>query len=1295
MANDTSKNNKKKSQQETTGKFLIVGLGASAGGIHALKEFFTQVPEDSGIAYVVILHMSPEHESKLAEILQSASSIPVTQVRKRVKVVPDRVYVIPPNQNLAMSDGHLALTNMIGSEERRSPVDLFFRTLAEANENRGVSVILSGTGANGSMGMKRIKEYGGVAFVQDPTEAEYDDMPRNAIATGMADYVLPVAEIPGKIISYKAHIGKVQTPEVAEQIPKTSEQALLDIFTQLRVRTGHDFSNYKRATIMRRLERRVGLRELHGLPEYVRFLREQPMEVHALMKDLLISVTNFFRDPESLDALKHQVMNKIVEGKGPDDPIRVWVPGCATGEEAYSIAMLFSECVTYESGVPNLQLFATDLDQDAIQIAREGYYKDAEMADVSPERLRMFFTREADAYRVRRELRDSILFAVHNVIKDPPFSHLDLVSCRNLLIYLNRTAQNRVLEVLHFALNPSAYLLLGASESIDGVSDLFSVVDKQHHLFRSRPVPTRAFPVPEVTVRVPLVQLTEGEKNTEEKRAIERLSYVDLHQRLLEQYGPPSVIVNEEYDVVHLSDRAGRYLQVGGGEPSHNLLSLVRPELRLELRAALYQAIHDRINVVARSLKVNTDDGLRIINIIVRPVLRGEDVTRGLILVLFEEVEDGSAESTEGLAVSQEPITTRLEGELVQAKAQLRATVEQYEIQQEELRASNEELQAMNEELRSAAEELETSKEELQSVNEELTTVNQELKIKIEELSQANNNFQNLMDSTNIGTIFIDRGFKVRGFTPSARETFNLIPTDVGRPLMDITNRLNYENLQADMNLVLTKLQTLEREVITPDDRYYIMRLTPYRTLDDKIDGLVITLVNVTERARAEQLLRDTERRAQEDLQALTTLQSVSTRLGELADPTGMMDITLNAAISLGNANKGNIQLMTPDGRLEIAAQMGFRKRFLDFFGSLSPDSDSACAQARDTRERVIVENVRTSDIFKDKESLDVMLESEAYACISTPLITREKRLVGMLNIHYSEPHVPENRVLIRLDVLARQAADFIENNQTLDALKATQDELERKVIERTQELANANESLKKEVTERRDSDKSRLELLAQLVTTQEDERRRFALDLHDQLGQQLTALRLKLESLKEKTEKPKVRETISDLERIVRQLDSDVDFLAWQMRPVALDDLGLSAALSNYVKQWSDHYEIKAEFRAGDFEKLRMEPRTITNLYRIAQEALNNCAKHSKCSRVSVLLEHRDGRAVLIVEDNGVGFNPHDRAEADGRWGLIGMHERTALLGGTIEIESAPKKGTTIFVRAPLKLGGGASGPY
>jgi two-component system CheB/CheR fusion protein len=1108
MAGDSSdrKKSRRKSNVEENG-FLVVGLGASAGGIQALKAFFSRVPKDSGIAYVVILHMSPEHESKLAQILQTTSLIPVTQVQERIKVKPDNVYVIPPTQNLAMTDGHLQLTDKIGVKERRSPVDLFFRTLAETNDSRAVSVILSGTGANGSMGLKRIKESGGVAFVQDPNEAEYNDMPRNAIATGLVDYVLPVAEIPAKILSYKEHRGSIQIADAPAAKP-TDEQALRDIFTQLRMRTGHDFSNYKRATILRRIERRLGINELKGLPAYANHLREHREEAQALMKDLLISVTNFFRDPESMDAVARKVLPAIFSNKTLDDHVRVWIAGCATGEEAYSFAIILSEVASHLQNPAQIQLFATDIDEEAIAIAREGFYTEAEVADVSPERLRRFFTKEHEGYRVKRELRENVLFAIHNVIKDPPFSHLDLISCRNLLIYLNRAAQGRVLDVMHFALNPNGYLFLGASESTEGSLDLFSTFDKEHHIFQGRPVPTRTVPpIPEVTLR-PLPPPQIGKERTpQEMRAMERLSYVDLHQRLLEKFGPPSVIINEDYDIVHLSDSAGRYLHVAGGEPTNNLLKLIRPELRLDVRTALYHAIQNRSEVETTDLAVHIDDGSNVnLRVTVRPVLREGDPIRGFILVVFEEDGVPAPPLKKPDITVAEPIARQLEDELMHLKSQLRATVEQYEIQQEELRASNEELQAINEELRSSAEELETSKEELQSVNEELSTVNQELNIKIEELSQANNDFMNLMNSTDIGTIFLDRELRVKLFTPRARDAFNLIPSDIGRPLMDITSKLAHDNLVKDIERVMKTLNKVETMAESVDGRWYTMRILPYRTGEDRIEGVVITFLDITE------------------------------------------------------------------GRV---AQAGIDR---------------------------------------------------AHA------------------------------------------------------------ELEMKVAERTSDLADANASLWLEVSERRLAESSRVKLLNQLVTSQEKERQRFARDLHDQLGQQLTILRLKLETLKDESGKrQELSASIEEILGVLSQLDSDIDFLAWELRPVILDDLGLKEALRLYVDRWKEHSGIAGEFHSTGFDDGRLPIETENNFYRIAQEALNNVAKHSNGSRVSVLLERRGHHAVLIVEDNGRGFKTDDEFALNSGFGIKGMRERALLIGAEFEVESNADKGTTIFVRAPL----------
>ncbi|MFN7928755.1 MAG: CheR family methyltransferase [Blastocatellia bacterium] len=640
----------------TPNDFLVVGLGASAGGIQALKEFFERVPADSGMAYVVILHLSPDHDSQLAAVLQTVTKIPVTQVTETVRISPNHVYVVSPNQHLEMHDGTITVTPNTLIEERRAPVDIFFRTLAESHGAHAVAVVLSGTGANGSMGLKRIKERGGAAFVQNPREAEFSEMPRNSIATDLVDDILPVAEIPAKIIAYKESLGTIEIPVEAEARPEDQQQALREVFTQLRLRTGHDFSNYKRPTLLRRIERRINIRNLPNLPSYAAFLHQHPEETQALLKDLLISVTNFFRDSRAFEAVERDILPRLVQDKRAGSFLRIWVVGCATGEEAYSIAMLCAEKLMGVIDAPKVQIFATDIDEAAITVAREGLYTINDAADVSPERLRRFFTKEGESYRVRRELREMVLFAVHNVIKDPPFSHLDLVTCRNMLIYLNHTAQERVMETLHFALNPGGFLFLGMSESVEGAGDLFVPASREHHIFQSRQVASRAYPVPE---SVPNFRI---EKNRtvealldSEKRTRERITFGDLHQRLLEQYAPPSLVVNEEYDIVHLTERAGHYLQIGGGEPSNNLLKLVRQELRLELRTALYQATQRQTNVEARNLQFRINDYSETVNIHVRPVLQGEDTARGFLLVLFEPGA-GPTNDEEKIFTSDEPM---------------------------------------------------------------------------------------------------------------------------------------------------------------------------------------------------------------------------------------------------------------------------------------------------------------------------------------------------------------------------------------------------------------------------------------------------------------------------------------------------------------------------------------------------------------------------------------------------------------------------------------------------------------
>jgi two-component system CheB/CheR fusion protein len=1341
--------------------FLIVGMGASAGGITAFKDFFENVPGTSGMAYVVILHLSPEHESHLAEVLQASAAIPVAQVVESIKIEPNHVYVIPPNKSLSMDDGVLALSEIKGYEERRAPVDIFFRTLATQHTTRAVSVILSGTGADGSMGVKRVKEMGGIILVQDPREAEYSDMPRNSIATGLVDYVLPVKEIPAKIIAYKENIKEVGITAGEPERPETDEQALRDIFTQLRVGTRHDFSNYKRSTVLRRLERRINVHELAGLADYARFMREHKEEAQALLKDLLISVTNFFRDPEAFQSIEQKIIPRLFEGKGGNDYVRVWVAGCATGEEAYSMTMMLLDYAAKLPAPPSVQVFATDIDERAVSIARDGFYTNSDVADVPPEHLRRYFTKETDGYRVRRELRETVLFAHHNLIKDPPFSHLDLISCRNLLIYLNRTAQERVIQVMHFALNTGGYLFLGTSESVDGAGELFVTVDKDAHAYQGRAVtPRLTIPLPDVSPDALFDQRPRAERPREPRVREDRITYSDLHHRLIEQYGSPSIVVNEEYTIVHLSERAGRYLQFTGGDASLNLLKVIRPELRLELRTALYQAAQNRTNVEARGITARLDEHAQTVNLMVRPVLREEDTARGFFLVLFEEnpAADANAESAPvaEAVIAIEPAMLQLEEELIRVKEQLRSNVEQYETQAEEMKASNEELQAMNEELRSSTEELETSKEELQSLNEELHTVNQELKIKIEELSHANNDFRNLMFSTDIGTIFLDRSLHIKLFTPRARDIFKLIPADVGRPLSDISSNLHHDGLLADIETVLDRLQSIERETGTRDGRFYLMRVVPYRTTEDRIEGIVLNFVDITERKRAEEarfFLASIVESSQDSIitvnfEGIITSWNRSAEMlygyaaaDAIGKPLTMLTLPEDIKEVLANADRVK-HSETVESYDTIRVNKGGRQMNLEVV--LSPVKDAAgrvigvSTIARDVTERrraaealheseerlrLLVESIKDYAIFMldserrvtswnaGAELIFGYAESEIIGQAGDILFTPEDREQGIPEKEAATAratgHAADERWHIRKDgkrfyasgVLAalsdsgRQgfakiARDLTRQKRAEEELQREHDKLEERVRERTAALLDLNQTLLTEVKERTAAEARARQLVRQIVTAQEDERRNVARDLHDHLGQQLTGLRIKLENHKQACgNEASHRAEVEQIQAIAERLDADVDFLAWELRPASLDELGLPAALANFVQEWSKHFDIPAEFHTTGLDTHRLPPEVEINLYRIAQEALNNISKHAGAEGVDVLLERRDHHVALIIEDDGKGFEPNGDAKPDAKKiGMLNMRERAAYVGGMLEIESTPGEGTTVFARIPVR---------
>ncbi|HYW57156.1 MAG TPA: chemotaxis protein CheB [Polaromonas sp.] len=863
-------NDPEESSNTTRGSlnFPVVGIGASAGGLPAMIRFFEQMPARNGMAFVIILHLSPSHESNAAEILQRATSMPVVQVTKATRIEADHVYVIPPASDLLMNDGYLRVVDPTRTGGPHVAIDLFFRTLAHVHRERAVCVVMSGTGADGAVGLARVKEQGGLTFVQSPEDAEHDGMPLAAIASGMADFVMPAAELPGKMMALWANARRIQMPVDAQIEMKTkapedqdaaelAERALTDIMGLLRRYSKHDFRHYKRATVLRRIERRLQVQGLPDLPAYRDYLRQNPDEATPLLQDMLISVTNFFRDREAFEALEREAMPTIFHDRSADDPVRAWVTGCATGEEAYSVAILMREQALLCNPMPELQVFASDISDKAIGVARTGLYPSSIVTDVPPTRLRNFFTREQDQYRIIKTLREKVLFANHNLLRDPPFSRLDLICCRNVLIYLDREAQVRILEMFRFALKPGGYLFLGISESADVAPNLFTPVDKKNRIYRANPLSQTVRHVP--TVAYPLVEAAVVARSTgpHERR---QPSLAELHQRCMAQYMPPSVLIDSKYDVLHLAGAAGQFLEHAPGKPSRSLLANVNPELRIELRTALFRITQSSETAKTRPVALQRGTEQRMVAITVKPFL-DPTVHEPLYLVVFEELEGKAPPPQEAGDAAQQAVIDEMHGEIRQLKAHLQDYIEQSETSTEELKASNEELQAINEELRSATEELETSKEELQSMNEELITVNFELKSKVEETAKINDDLKNFIAASDIATVFIDKTMRIKRYTPQAVDIFNLIPSDLNRPLLDIKDRLNYESLASDAEHAFQTLQTIERAILSPDGKHYLARIRPYRTTDNHIDGAVLTFVDVTALRKAEEAVRRSEER--------------------------------------------------------------------------------------------------------------------------------------------------------------------------------------------------------------------------------------------------------------------------------------------------------------------------------------------------------------------------------------------------------------------------------------------------
>ncbi len=1193
----------------------VVGIGASAGGLAALKTFFAHVPEKSGLAFVVVVHLSPEHESHLAELLQPHTSMPVEQVAKTLRLEADRVYVIPPNSNLSTIDTHLRLSELEERRRERAPIDHFFRTMAKTHDGHAIGVVLTGTGADGTLGIKEIKEKGGLTIVQSPSEAEYDGMPKSAIATGLVDQILPLAEIPDAILKFASTEPRLSVPGESEDLEVDQRRLIQKIFARIRARTGRDFSRYKPSTILRRIQRRMQIHQIEELEQYLDKLRDDSAEVQALADDFLITVTNFFRDREVFEELEKEVIPRLFEGKGPDDDIRVWSVGCATGEEAYSLSMLLLEEAARRKEPPQIHVFGSDLHERSLVMAREGLFSGDIEADVSRKRLHRFFQKDNGVFRIRKEVRDLVVFAPHNLLGDPPFSRQDLISCRNLMIYLQRDVQRDVMELFHYALKPDGMLMLGSSETISG-SDLFRTANKKLCLYQKRNVPG---PEPRLPV-FPVMRSRFEDVPQRRAGSDERIAYGSLHQKMVEQYAPPSLLVSPDFKIVHLSEHAGQYLAPPGGEFTSNVFKLVREELRIELRATIHEAREKGEPVRSRPISTEIKGKARTVVLSVRPSL--EPRQEGFTLVIFDDhestrpdlrsrVDEGEPGSID--AEAREAALRELESELSLTKQRLQAVIEEYETGQEEMKASNEELQSSNEELRSALEELETSKEELQSMNEELQTVNQENRHKVEELAQLSGDLQNLMAATEIATLFLDRNLRILRFTPQVEEIFSVRTTDRGRPLSDLTHRLGDSDLIKDAEQVLSTLVPVESEMQDEIGRWYLVRIRPYRSTNDRIEGIVITLVDISTRKEAEEARVESEERYR-----------------ALVDASAQMVWTTDS--------EGNVREDSPSWRA--------------FTG-------------------------QTYDQYKGRGGMDVIhpedrasAEDDWRGAIETgsPLNTEwriyhalsgEYRWTSVRAVPLHDPDGPiRGWVGMNIDVTERREAErsLLQLNETL----------EERVEERARQVQQLASSLTMaEQEERRRISQVLHDDLQQLL---------YAVEM------KMKVLRDELEEVGHDA----MMEKIADARSWVRQAIATTQNLTVDLSPPILQNEGLADALQWLKRQMKELHELEVsvdaehgfyipneDLRVLLFQIVRELLFNVKKHSGVKQASISLDDKDGRL--VIVVNDAGEGFDVdLLTDTDAAGF------------GLVHAAERLRLIGGRLAVESTPGGGTRIEVYSP-----------
>jgi two-component system, chemotaxis family, CheB/CheR fusion protein len=1303
------------------GRFPIVVVGASAGGLSALRTLLAAMPADGGLALVLVPHLDPTHESLMAELLSRATPMPVHEAADGTTIVPDEIYVIPPNRNLAIEHGTLKLSKPPEPRGLQTAIDFSLCSLADDQKDAAIGIVLSGTGSHGTSGVKAIKLAGGTVIVQDPATAEYDQMPRNALATGLVDYVLAPEDMPEVLVRHARHVSRKPGTEAPDA---ASLDGLRQVLALLQTRVKYDFRHYRKNMVMRRIQRRMVLLQIEEVNDYVVYLREHPEEVTALYKDLLISVTSFFRDPDAFGALAERVLPKLVERASAEAPVRIWVPGCATGEEAYTIAILAIEQFRAAGKAPHIQIFATDIDEDALEGARRGVYADSVTAPVSSERLQRYFVKvDEHHWQVSKELRESIAFAAQNLISDAPFSKLDLISCRNLLIYLEPEVQTKVISLLHFALDEDGYLLLGPSESIGRAVDMFEAVSKKWRLYR------RIGPVRRDLVNIPIIS-TDRRSSAAYAEPVRRPSvgFTELMQKLLAQdFAPASALVNRKYEILAVQGPLVSYLEFPPGEMTRDLLAMARHGLRNKIRSVCQQAVREGHTVADVEARVRRNGHYVRCTVTVRPIVEPKEA-EGLLLVVFQDRPGApSASLREGAAGHEPSPSYELEDELRATREDLKRTIDELETSNEELKASNEEVMSMNEELQSANEELETSKEELQSLNEELATVNNELRDKVDDLNQVNNDLTNLMTATDIPTVFLDTELRLKRFTPAAAALLSLMASDVGRPFRDFAPKLEDEDLLRDAERVIETLMASVKEVRAGETQWYLRRILPYRA-DNRIGGVVITFVDVTPRMEAE---------AQAQRLAAVLLDSSDAVVVCRMD--GRIIAWNHAAQHMygypeSEALEMNLRDLVPDElaqdaleQLEQAARRGAGEAF------------ETKRRARDGRG---LDVWLTATLLKDEAGRPVAMATAERDVTVRKQVTEEARklnasLEKRIAERTSELEASERRLRSILDATADAivtidaegnietfnaaaerifgytAAEVIGRNVKLlmpppyrdrhDAcLRRFQQTGEARMIGRSRELTARRKGGTDFPIQLSVNEVNRLGLFTGVIrdiseqkVLQEEvlrisalEQRRIGQELHDGTQQELSGLGLLARSLSDTLTaegNSSASELAARLAAGIGEVNSHVRSIAKGLVPVPIDAEGLMAALDDLARSTQERYGLSCRFECPAPVVIADDVAAM-HLYRIAQEGVLNAVKHAHASAVTIRLG-RDAKGVeLVVADDGAGFDPESK-ERQGA-GLRIMKHRCELIGGRLEIRPGAGGGTVVACSVPETSG-------